>query len=361
MLQSSPATAFMVKFLLPVFLFTLMLTGYAAAAAPSSVVETVEVSFHTLVNERRFDGVVEAVHRSTVSAQTAGEILELPFDVNDFVPKDAIVVRIDDTRQKAELDKAIANAAEAEARLKEAESDHQRNKRLIKENAVSKSQLDKSEANLESARAQVELSAAALKQAREQWEYTTVKAPFDGVLVERLVETGEHVQVGTPLGTGLSLEKLRVKAEVPAAYAQRVREGGLALVAMPDGRLIESEHLTFFPYADPKSHTFSVRVDLPEGQYGLYPGMLVKMGFNVGEKAYLAIPSQAIVHRSEVTGVYIAGKDDALQFRQLRVGREMPGGLTVVLAGLETGERIALDPVAAGIRLKQQRSGSANE
>jgi hypothetical protein len=89
--------------------------------------------------------------------------------------------------------------------------------------------------------------------------------------------------------------------------------------------------------------------------------MLVKMGFKVGEKAYLALPSQAIVHRSEVTGVYIAGKDGALQFRQLRIGREMPGGLTVVLAGLETGERIALDPVAAGIQLKQQRAGSANE
>jgi len=360
-LQSSPASARIANSLLPVFLSILMLTASALAAAPAAVIDTVEVSLHKLVDERRFDGVVEALHRSTVSAQTAGEILELPFDVNDFVPKGAVVVRIDDTRQKAELDKATANRAEAVARLKEAESSHQRNKRLIKEDAVSKSQLDKSEADLKSARAQLELSAAALEQAREQWEYTTVKAPFDGVLIERSVEPGEHVQVGTPLGTGLSLESLRVKIEVPAAYAQRVREGSQAQVTMPDGRLIESEHLTFFPYADPKSHTFSVRIDLPEGQYGLYPGMLVKTGFNVGDKDYLAIPTQAIVHRSEVTGVYIAGEGDALQFRQLRVGREMPGGLTVVLAGLEVGERIALDPVAAGIRLKQQRAGSAND
>jgi RND family efflux transporter MFP subunit len=360
-LRSSPASVFTVKTLLPVFLATLLLIVNAVAAAPASVIDTVIVSYHTLVDERRFDGVVEAVHRSTVSAQTNGEIIELPFDVNDFVPKGAVVLRIDDTRQKAELDKAAANEAEAKARLNEAVSDHQRNQRLIKEDAVSKSQLEKSAANLKSARAQVELSAAALKQAREQWEYTTVKAPFDGVLIERLVEPGEQVQVGTPLGTGLSLEKLRVKAEVPAAYAERVRAAGLAIVALPDGRLIESEQLTFFPYADPKSHTFSVRVDLPEGQYGLYPGMLVKTGFNVGDRDYLAIPSQAIVHRSEVTGVYVAGKDDALQFRQLRIGRDMPGGLTIVLAGLEAGERIALDPVAAGIQLKQQRAGAANE
>lgn len=360
MLQSSPAGTFIAKSLLPVIAAITMLVDIAVAA-PVGGIETVEVTLHTLVDERRFDGVVEAVHRSTVSAQTDGEIIELPFDVNDFVPKGAVVLRIDDTRQKAELDKAVANEAEARARLKEAESDHQRNQRLIKEDAVSKSQLEKSAANLKSASAQVELSVAALKQAREQWEYTTVKAPFDGVLVERLVELGEHVQVGTPLGSGLSLEKLRVKAEVPAAYASRVREGSRALVTLPDGRVVESETLTFFPYADPRSHTFSVRVDLPEGQYGLYPGMLVKTGFNVGDRDYLAIPSRAIVHRSEVTGVYIAGKEGALQFRQLRIGRAMPGDLTIVLAGLEAGERIALDPVAAAIRLKQQRAGSIDE
>jgi hypothetical protein len=167
--------------------------------------------------------------------------------------------------------------------------------------------------------------------------------------------------VGTKLGTGLSLEKLRIKVEVPAYYALRVREDGRARVATGDGKWIESDKLTFFPYADPGSHTFSVRVDLPEGQYGLYPGMLVKVLFDVGDKPYLAIPSRAIVRRSEVTGVYVLAEDQSLQFRQLRVGREVGGELTVVLAGLEAGERIALDPIAAVIRLKQQRAGSADD
>jgi RND family efflux transporter MFP subunit len=337
----------------------LFLAGATQAGLPS--LETLEVSEQPLVDEQLFDGVIEAVSRSTVSAQTAGEIIELPFDVNDFVPKGAVIVRIDDTRQKAELGKATADEAKARARLTEAESTYERNKRLIKDNAVSKSALDKSEADLKSARAQVEVAVAALDQAREQWEYTTVRAPFDGVVVERFVELGEQVQVGAKLGTGLSLEKLRVKAEVPAHYALRVRQDPRARVALLDGRWIDSDQLTFFPYADPVSHTFTVRVQLPEGQYGLYPGMLVKVAFRIGEKPYLVVPSRAIVHRSEVTGVYVVGKDQALQFRQLRIGREVPGDLTVILAGLEAGERVALDPVAAGIRLKQQRAGSADE
>lgn len=346
-------------FQITVMAATLALSGVSMAA--SSEVDVVEAHYQTLADERRFDGLVEAVYRSTVSAQTAGEIVELPFDVNDFIPKGALIVRIDDTRQKAELDMAIATEAKAGARLKEAESNHKRNLRLIKENAVSKSQLDKSEADLLAARAQLELSGAALKQAHEQWEYTTVTAPYDGVVVERLVELGERVQVGTPLGSGLSLEKLRVKVEVPAAYAQQVRQSGQARVQIPDGSWVESDSLTFFPFADPQSHTFSVRVDLPEGQYGLYPGMLAKVGFTVGENTSLVVPTGAIVHRSEVTGVYVKDKNQSYRFRQLRIGREVRDNLTVVLSGLEAGELVALDPVAAVIQLKQQQTGSASE
>lgn len=336
-----------------------LLPGAAHAAAPT--LQTVEVAPHQLADEQRFDGVVEAVSRSTVSAQTAGEIVALPFDVNDYVPKGEVIVRIDDTRQKAELEKARADEARARARLKEAESNYERNRRLIKENAVSKSQMDKSEADMKSAKAQVAAAVAATQQAQEQFDYTTVRAPFNGVMVERFVELGEQVQVGTRLGTGLSLEKLRVKAEVPSFFAGRVRNAAHARVAVAGGEWVESDHLTFFPYADPQSHAFTVRVQLPEGQHGLFPGMLVKVAFSVGESSALAVPSQAVVHRSEVTGVYVLGADDRLQFRQLRLGRQVAGDLTVVLAGLQAGERVALDPVAAVIRLKQQRAGSADE
>ena len=89
----------------------------AAGSAPAQSVPfaTGTVEYRTLADERLFDGRVEAVNRSTISAQTSGEIIELPFDVNDFVPKGALIVRIDDTRQKAELDKAIADEAKARA------------------------------------------------------------------------------------------------------------------------------------------------------------------------------------------------------------------------------------------------------
>jgi RND family efflux transporter MFP subunit len=325
--------------------------------------ETVQVTLQKLADERRFDGTVEAVHRATISAQTSGEIVELPFDVNDYVPKGEVVLRFEDTNQQAELARAQANEQEAAARVSEAKQTHQRNLRLIKENAVSKAQVEKSEADLKAAQAKLKQSRAALDSAREQVDYTVVTAPYAGVLVERFVEVGEQVQAGAPLGTGLSLEKLRVEVEVPAEFVDPIRKASAARVRLPgdEERWLESRDLVVFPYADPQSHTFTVRVRLPEGQHGLYPGMLVKVGFQVGQRQALVVPSAAIVHRSEVTGVYVVDDSQRVQFRQIREGRQVPGGMTAVMAGLEAGEKVALDPVAAVIFLKQNPIGGRDE
>src|SRR5690606_9129706 len=110
-----------------------------------------------------------------------------------------------------------------------------------------------------------------------------------------------------------------------------------------DGREIPAESPTFFPFADPAANTFTVRVNLPRGSVTLYPGMFVKVGFVVGETERLLVPQSAVVHRAELTAVYVV-RGDEVGLRQIRAGR--PYGDTVeVLAGLAPGERYALDPV----------------
>ena len=334
-----------------------------SAVASEMVLETQAVENRLVAREQVFDGAVEAVNRSTVSAQTAGEIIELPFDVNDYVPKGAVLIRFDDTKPKARYDKAVAGEAEARARLAEAEETFKREKRLLKQDATSKAKFENARANLESARAKLELSKAAVAEAKKELEHTVVQAPYSGIVVERFVDIGEQVQVGQPLGTGVSLEELRVVAEVPGRYIDKVRELQDARVFLPDGKkdLIAVESLTIFPYADPKTHTFTVRINLAKGEYGLYPGMLTKVSFKVGETNELVVPGDAIVHRSEVTGVYVVSDDGRLSFRQIRTGHVSDDGWTVVLAGLDAGEKIALNPVQAAIQLKQQFAGQGHE
>ncbi len=332
------------------------------AAATQNRLETGTVEIRLVAQEQVFDGAIEAVLRSTISAQTAGEIIELPFDVNDFVPKGAVIVRFDDTKQKARLDKAVATEAEARARLAEAEETFNRETRLLKEGATSKAKHENAKANLTSTRAKLDLAEATVSEANKEFEHTVVRAPYSGIVVERFVEIGEQVQIGQPLGTGLSLEKLRVAVEVSGRYIDKVRQLQEAriLVSKGDNASVATESLTIFPYADPKTHTFTVRVNLAEGEYGLYPGMLVKVAFKIGEAKELVVPTRAIVHRSEVTGIYVVADDGRIGFRQIRTGQVSNDGWTVALAGLDAGEAVALNPVQALIRLKQQ-AGQGHE
>ena len=116
---------------------------------------------------------------------------------------------------------------------------------------------------------------------------------------------------------------------------------------------IAATKLTFFPYADPQSNVFKVRVYLPLKTEGLYPGMFVKTAFRIGEEIRLTVPQQALVQRGEVSAVYVV-KDDRISLRQVRPGR-IEGDRIEILAGLEPDEQVALDPIQAGIYLKQQQ------
>ena len=109
--------------------------------------------------------------------------------------------------------------------------------------------------------------------------------------------------------------------------------------------------MTIFPFAHEASNTFRVRLELPEGQFSLYPGMFVKVSFVVGEASRLLVPTSALLRRSEVTGVYVVDEHGQVRMRQVRVGGTFDSR-TEVLAGLREGERIAADPVKAGIYLK---------
>jgi RND family efflux transporter MFP subunit len=332
----------------------------ALAASAAGPLETAVAEYTERPRELRLDGVVDAVNRTTVSAQTKGQVEEILFDVDDYVEKGQVIVRLRATEQQAEVSAAEAALEEARARLREARDNHARIEEVYGKKLVAKSELDKALAELKSARARADSAQASLTKAREQLDYTLVRAPYSGIVTERHVEPGETAQPGQPLMTGLSLEKLRVNVDVPQGFIDEVRRTPEARVVVPDGDAIAGREITVFPYADPASNTFRVRVELAEGTQGLFPGMFVKAVFSVGTERRMLVPAEAVVYRSEVTAVYVVDADGRVGFRHVRVGRQTSDGRIEILAGLEEGERVALDPIAAGTRLREERSGSGD-
>jgi RND family efflux transporter MFP subunit len=236
---------------------------------------------------------------------------------------------------------------------------------VFEKKLVAKSAVDKTLADVKAARQRVKAAEADDKKAREQLEYTVVRAPYAGIVVKRHVNVGERVQAGTPLMTGFSLAKLRATASVPQTVVEAVRQHGKVTISLNGtvggeagerANTVASDKLTVYPYADPTTHDFTVRAELASVPAGFYPGMFAKARFVVGQMTRLLVPASAVVHRSEVTAVYVVDKQGRVEFRAVRVGAPADDGAIEMLAGLSAGEQVALDPVKAGVLLKAQRA-----
>lgn len=339
---------------------TLLLLGSSALLAETAGLpfEVTTVARQNVSAERLLDGRLDAVNQTTVSAETSGVVEQLFYDVDDFVEKGAILVVLKDVTQKAGVNQAKASEAEALARLKQAQAEYERVKGIFERQLVAKSKMDAAEAELKSAQARYNSSRAAVSSASEQADNTRVRAPYAGYVVQRHVELGEYVNVGQPLMTGVQLERLRVNVDVPQRLINDVRKFKTARVIgnQPGEAVPAVKDMVIFPYAEAGTNTFSVRLNLEDGADGLFPGMFIKVAFMTGEDTSLVVPEEAIAYRSEVTGVYVVDENNRPYLRQIRLGRKAGDGTVVVLAGLDEGESIALDPVAAGIYLKQQQA-----
>jgi len=318
--------------------------GIAVPPLASIVIQTVRAPL-----ERTVDGTIEAVNQATVSAQTSGRVAEILYDVNDVVPAGAVIMRLKGTEQRAGLQSAEAALTEARARNSEAATTYQRIADLYQRRVVSKAQLDQATANRDAAAARMAAAEAALTTAREGVGYTEIRAPYGGVVTKRLVEVGESVSPGTPLMTGLSLRDLRVNTNIPQSVVMQVRKLKQAAVYV-DKQRIEATKITIFPEAATPSSTFRARLELPPGELDLAPGMYVKVGLVVGEADRLLIPASAMVERSEVTSVYVIDPHGRVSLRYVRPGHHF-GDKIEILAGLASGERIALDPIAASAQV----------
>jgi len=331
-------------------LWAFLVTGLAfissSIGAEPAELATAEVRYVQTPQERVLDAVIEAVKQATVSAQTSGRVIEINFDVDDYVEKGTILLRFRDKEQRARYDAGQAN-------FEEAQSDYKRTTELFEKKLVAKAMLDKAEARRKAAQAERD-------QAKENLEHTVVRAPYSGIVVQRHIEVGESATVGQKLFTGLSLESLRATVNVPQDIINIIRSKQQArvIIERDTGRSVPAESLTISPYADPVTHTFTVRVNLPAGEYQIYPGMFVKVAFVLDEIQQLVVPSSAVSQRSEVTAVYVVDDKQRVHYRQVRVGRQQ-GDELVLLAGVKEGERVALDPIKAVVSYKDQQAGVA--
>lgn len=337
----------------------------ATPALPADLA-TFTVVAGTALPGRGWDGVVEAVRRADLAAQTAGRVSVVQVDVNDRVKAGDVLLRITAVEQDAGANAARAQLRAAEASAIEAERNYRRFAALAGAQYVSKAQIDQARAARDSAQAARNAAAANLAQAAQLAAYTVVRAPFDGVVARRDVEPGETVAPGMPLISLHAPGALRIEVAVPQSRAEAIRRDAKAQVLLADGRKVTPAEVMVFPAADASSHSINVRVSLPMLEPAPAPGTTAKVVFSADAAsdagaggavaASVRIPAASIAQRGELSGVYVV-QGNHLVLRQLRLGARS-GDAVEVVAGLAAGEVVASDPVAAMQALVAQRNAA---
>lgn len=337
---------------------TLAPLANAAGPAPAMPAASYVLAYRDVPDVISAEGVVEAVRQSTLAAQIAGQIVELRVKVGDSVKAGQMLARIDPRAAEQVVSGSQSQLAEAQAGLTNALRSFERNKQLFAQKFISKAALDLAELDYKAAQARVGALQANAGQASTAQTFTTITAPYAGVVAATPIEVGDMATPGRPLVTLFDPASMRVIATLSQSSLRDVKLQMPVQVEVPAlKRRLTAKQVTLVPVADSRTHTARLRLELGDAA-GLLPGQFARAYFATGVARKLVIPESAVLRRSEVTAVYVQGAGAQVQLRQIRTGDASGDGFIEVLSGLREGERIALDPVKAGL-LSGGTTGSA--
>lgn len=361
----SPLSLFRLKSSLPAarlaaLALLVAVAGHATAAdAPAGPqVPVMTLGARPVGMGAEFDGSLQAVRQSVLSAQASGRIATLSVKAGDRVKAGQVLAVIDDRATQAGVAQAQAGVAQAQANLANAKAAYERTKELRAQGFIAQAALDSALAQYRAAEAGAAAARAGQTQASVAQGFTRLTAPWDGWVLATHAEAGALAMPGAPILTVYAPQPMRAVVHVPASQQPLALAAQKIEVQLPGtDRWVSPAAKTTVPAADPVSQTVEWRLNLSDADgAGQVPGRQVKVRF-VGSTAQaapqrLVVPASALLRRGELTGVYVvtARGESARGFalRAVRTGATHGDGVEV-LAGLKAGDQVALDPVRAGL------------
>ena len=301
------------------------------------------------------DGSLQAVQQSVLSAQASGRIASLNVKAGDRVKAGQVLAVIDDRATQAGVAQAQAGVAQAEANLANARAAYERTRDLRAQGFVAQAALDAAQAQFRAAEAGAAAARAGQTQASVAQGFTRLTAPYDGWVLATHAEAGSLAMPGAPVLTVYAPQPIRAVVHVPASQQGLVQTASRIEVRLPGtDRWVQPVARTSLPAADAVSQTVEWRLDLSAADgAGQVPGRQTQVRFVGGESQRLVVPSSALLRRGELTGVYVVTPrgegQSGFALRAVRAGASHGEAGVEILSGLKAGDRVALDPVRAGL------------
>lgn len=296
-------------------------TAAARAQAPPTPVRTDTVTTERVQEHRRVTGSLQAVARSSVASQEAGQVVSVETDEGRRVHKGDVIARLDDRRLAAQLAEALARVNRAESNLAErkselafAEFENRRLENLRRGLDASERESKEAETQLSAAAARVEAAQRAIIEGQRQADLLkirlddmTVRAPYDARVVARHVDAGEWIEPGEPIVTLVSTGTIEARLEVPERFAAPVAQYADRIYAdvIGVGQTIPSTDVRVIPDVDPKARSFRVVLTLDNPNDTMAPGMSVTAWIPTTDEAeHLTVPKSAVVRSGRDAYVY---------------------------------------------------------
>jgi len=319
-----------------------VLAGYprfcAAQMGGPALVRVALASVKDMAPVTLVPGTVVSRNDARLSAEVEGRLTRVA-DVGTPVTEGQVVAEIEDTALRLQMAELEAQVTRAQARLRFLESEEKRFEQLARSNLAAITQFEQTQSDRDVAQGDLEVARARLHQTADQLSRTLIRAPFDGVVVERLMTPGERAVEGSNVVRLVDQKNLEVVTRAPLEYFSFVRKGE-PLVLTSNAVTIPAVVRSVVAVGDENTHQFEVRIDLDQGTFPV--GQTVRVSIPTSDsRSVLTVPRDALVLRPQGPSVFVIDGDN--QARQVSVTVGVGQGDDIAVVGdLAPGDRVVI-------------------
>ncbi len=312
------------RYLITLLCFTLVALGCGSNSDEMVNKETV-VSVMT-TNVKRGDissfiyttGAIFPKQESMISPKVSGRIEKLYVDEGDRVKKGQPLVMLEQERIRIGVKESEASLKETEAQLKNLQATLKRNQKLFEEGVIDSQRFDDTTTERDLAEARVQRAKAVLERIQQDLKDSIIVAPFDGFIVEKMMNEGEMATTMPPSNIFHLVDTSRIKIEcgITEGKKKSIKVGEEVLIevdAYPDD-VFTGKITTVNPKVDADSRTFKIKIELPNPVFRLEIGMFTRMKIiEHKSKGALLIPQRVIVEDNESKKVFVVVNSRAVE------------------------------------------------
>ena len=320
------------------FIISTFISSANARDFPPANVNVVTAKIKTLTPMVSVSGTTVSQNDSKIAAEVSGRLIELS-PIGARVNKGDALAQIDDKSLKIELREHQASLLNAQTKFNFLVTEVKRKALLVSKKLAPRTDLDKTLSERDVAKGEVLVAKARLDKTVQDLNYTQVKAPFTGIIANRIANLGEYIDSGNAIVRLVETANSEASLFTPIVAYQFLTQSNELFVESPLGQG-KAPIKTIIPVADSRSHLMEVRLDMSAFNWPI--GLNFKTTVASGpSKQALTVPRDALVIRREGTSIFRINKDNHAEKLSVTVGMAM-GDLIEVLGDVQAGDLIVI-------------------